>query len=231
MEEKYRLLSIVLRELQSAGVLDALILAGSWCQYYYRILFDMAPEIPLIRTTDIDFLVPNPPKIVRKANVGKLLNNLGFDNDFDYHTGLVKYVHPDLEIQFLTPALGKNKSTPYEINELNINAEGLRYLMLLQDFIFKMKHEGITIWLPEPEAFVLQKILTSQKRKNQEKSDKDIFAAQNIGELCLRDKNRRIRLKFIFDDLPNKWQRKILNVLKNASPDMYLCLKNIQNQA
>ena len=63
MEEKYKLLFAVLRELFKAEVLDDLILIGSWCQYYYRILFDKAPEIPLIRTADIDFLVPNPPRI------------------------------------------------------------------------------------------------------------------------------------------------------------------------
>ncbi|MDM8538985.1 GSU2403 family nucleotidyltransferase fold protein [Desulfobacterales bacterium HSG17] len=214
MEEKYKLLSTVLKELQNAGVLDKLILAGSWCQYYYRILFDEAPEIPLIRTTDIDFLVPNPPKIVKKVDVTGLLNNLGFDNDFDYHTGLVKYVHPDLEIQFLTPAIGRGKDTPYEIKKLNINAEGLRYMTLLQDFKFQMKHGGITIWLPEPEAFVLHKILVSQKRKIQAKRDKDLQSAQSIGELCIEDEARRERLKFIFEGMPRKWKKDILAVAK-----------------
>jgi hypothetical protein len=61
MEEKYKLLSMVLNKLQEAGALEKLVLAGSWCQYYYRILFNAPLEIPLIRTTDIDFLVPNPP--------------------------------------------------------------------------------------------------------------------------------------------------------------------------
>ncbi len=105
MDEKYNLLFRVLKELQDASALDKLILAGSWCQYYYRIMFDEDPEIPLIRTTDIDFVIPNPHKITKDVNVAGILNNLGFDDDFDYHTGLIKFVHPDLEIQFLTPAL------------------------------------------------------------------------------------------------------------------------------
>ena len=70
MEERYKLLLTVLRELSNAEVLDDLILAGSWCQFYYRILFDEAPEIPLIRTTDIDFLVPNPSKIKKSVDQG-----------------------------------------------------------------------------------------------------------------------------------------------------------------
>ena len=88
MEEKYELLSAVLKELQNKGVLDGLVIAGSWCQYYYRILFDNAPEIPLLRTLDIDFLVPNPSKFKTNVDVSELLNRLGFDNDFDYNTGL-----------------------------------------------------------------------------------------------------------------------------------------------
>ena len=32
MEEKYELLAIVLKELQSKDVLDGLVIVGSWCQ-------------------------------------------------------------------------------------------------------------------------------------------------------------------------------------------------------
>jgi len=48
MEGKYKLLSAVLKELQKKDVLDGLIIVGSWCQYYYKILFDNALEIPLL---------------------------------------------------------------------------------------------------------------------------------------------------------------------------------------
>ncbi len=43
------------------------ILVSSWCHYFYQFLFDGVPEIPLLRTTDIDFLVPNPVHIERKS--------------------------------------------------------------------------------------------------------------------------------------------------------------------
>jgi hypothetical protein len=99
MEENYELLAKVLNELQHQEVLSELVLVGSWCQYYYKILFNGAPEVPLVRTVDVDFLVPNPvPRFKKSVNAPSLLNSLGFDNDFDYGTGLVKYVHPDLEI-------------------------------------------------------------------------------------------------------------------------------------
>lgn len=221
MEEKYKLLFAVLQRLQEKSVLDGLVIVGSWCQYYYRILFDNALEIPLIRTMDIDFLVPNPSKFETSVDVSDLLNALGFDSDFDYSTGLVKYVHPDLEIQFLTPALGRVKDMPYEIKHLNINAEGLTYMKMLQDYKFSMTHDGITVWLPEPEAFCLHKLLISQKRKNPAKKEKDLMAAISIGEFCLEYENHRDRLKSIYDHMPKKWQKAVSGILKESSVEMF----------
>ena len=90
------------------------------------------------------------------------------------------------------------------IKEYNINAEGLRYLTPLQDYKFKMKHKGIEIWLPEPEAYILQKILVSLKRKDTSKKNRDLMAAKSIGELCLQHLNHKKRLKTIFNRLPRK---------------------------
>lgn len=221
MEEKYELFAAVLKELQAKGVLDGLVIVGSWCQYYYRILFDNAPEIPLLRTLDIDFLVPNPSKFKTEVDVSELLNLLGFDSDFDLNTGLVKYVHPDLEIQFLTPELGRPKDTPYEIKQLNINAEGLTYMKMLQEYTFAMTHNDITIRLPEPEAYILHKILISPKRKDAAKKEKDLMAAKSIGELCLEYEARRERLKTIYASQHKRWQRTISGILESLSPDLF----------
>jgi hypothetical protein len=222
MEENYELLAKVLTELQRQEVLSGLVLVGSWCQYYYRILFNDAPEIPLIRTMDVDFLVPNPvPRFKQSVNVPGLLNSLGFDNDFDYSTGLVKYVHPDLEIQFLTPATGRALNRPKDIKKLNINAESLTYLKMLQDYKTQITDKGLTVWIPEPAAFVLHKILISPKRKNPDKKEKDLMAAQSIGELCLSYDHHRDRLSEIFAALPKKWRRTIADILKSISPDLF----------
>jgi hypothetical protein len=84
-----------------------------------------------------------------------------------------------------------------------------------------MTHKGLTLWLPEPEAYTLHKILISFKRKNPAKKEKDLMAAKSIGELCLEFKTRRERLKTIYFHLPKKWQRTISNVLKQLSPTTY----------
>ena len=221
MEEEYELLAVVLKELQAKGVLEGLLIVGSWCQYYYRILFDNAPEIPLFRTVDVDFLVPNPSAFKTRVDVSELLNQLGFDSDFDYHTGLVKYVHTDLEIQFLTPALGRAKDKPYEIKELNINAEGLTHMTMLQEHKFSMTHKGIKVWLPEPEAYTLHKALISSRRKDPAKKEKDLMTVRSIGELCLEYDTHRERLKSIYAHLPKKWQRTISEVVRCISPEIF----------
>lgn len=227
MEEKYELLRAVLEELQEKGVLEGLVLAGSWCQYYYRLLFDNSPEVPLVRTTDIDFLIPNPASFQTSVDLPELLNRLGFDNDFDYSTGLVKFVHPDLEIQFLTPELGRAKEKPYEIKKLNINAEGLTYTKMLQDFKFSMEYKGITIWLPEPSAYVLHKLLINQKRKNPAKQAKDMDSAISIGELCLEYDEHKERMKSIYDYMPKKWQKNVRDNVKDNSLELYSFLTTL----
>ena len=142
-------------------------------------------------------------------------------HDFDYGTGLVKYVHPDLEIQFLTPATGRALNRPKDIKKLNINAESLTYLKMLQDYKIPVKDKGLAVWVPEPSAFVLHKLLISPKRKNPGKKEKDLMAAQSIGELCLQYDHHRKRLSEIFSALPKKWQQTIVGILKSLSPDMF----------
>ncbi len=73
MEEKSDLFIATLKALQEAGALNELILIGSWCLYFYRIYFENSPEIPVVRTLDIDFLVPNPSRIKKEINIPKIL--------------------------------------------------------------------------------------------------------------------------------------------------------------
>ena len=94
-------------------------------------------------------------------------------------------------------------------------------MKMLQDYKFSMTHNGLTLWLPEPEAYTLHKILISFKRKDPAKKEKDLMAAKSIGELCLDYETRGERLKIIYAQLPKKWQRTISGVLKQLSPEIF----------
>ena len=73
MKRKSNLFLNTLKVLEKAGVLEDIILIGSWCHYFYRVYFSNAQEIPLLRTLDIDFLIPNPPKIHKDVNIPEIL--------------------------------------------------------------------------------------------------------------------------------------------------------------
>ena len=55
MEKNYPLVVEILKRMQRAGILDHVLLVGSWCAYLYKIYFAPRRYEPAIRTTDIDF--------------------------------------------------------------------------------------------------------------------------------------------------------------------------------
>ena len=93
----------------------------------------------------------------------------------NYITGLTKYVHPELELEFLTPDLGRGKgSTPYDIPKLHINDQGLRYLNLIQAHIIEVKYLNMFIKVPEPAAYVLHKFIVFELRNQEAKKERDL---------------------------------------------------------
>lgn len=208
----------VLSVLHRSGVLQELVLLGSWCLAVYREYFGHSPEIPLLRTLDVDFLIPNPPKITNSTDVPNLLEQLDFDAKYSVLGGFCKFVHPDLEIEFLTPEMGRGRSTPYKVPALRIVAQGLRYISLAQKHATAMHYKGVPVRVPEPAAFVLLKFLTSSKRKGAAKQERDILTAIQLTEFLLRDPSQTVKLLEIYSSLPDKWQTSIYRIVQNTYP-------------
>lgn len=70
-KNQYKLCLEVLRRFNKVGILDGLILIGSWCLYFYKGYFENISyiDIATIKTRDIDFLVPLPLKFQKEVNV------------------------------------------------------------------------------------------------------------------------------------------------------------------
>jgi len=226
VSEQRRLSLKVLKEFHKAGVLKDLVLIGSWCHYFYRAYFNDAPEIPLVRTLDLDFLIPKRQLAKTKADVPEVLAGLGFEPLRQYPSGLVKYGHPDLEVEFLVPERGRGEDRPVRIDALGINAQALRFLGILGDHTMEVRHEGLPIRLPEPAAYVLHKFIVARRRARPEKEERDLLAAKELGEFLLGDAVQRVKLREIFTDLPLKWRRKVLDSVKSESKPLYDCLTN-----
>ncbi len=224
MEKRFELFDRIISKLGETGVLTDIILIGSWCLYIYRDLFKDADTMPAVRTVDLDFLVPNPPKIKHKVDISKILEELDFLEEFSHLSGNSKFVHPDLEVEFIIPEKGRGKDGPHIIKEINVRAQGLRYVDLLQDHTMVVPYENYPVKVPEPSAFVLHKLQLSGRRGKKEKKIKDLETAIGLGEYLVTRKDQVVKMKEIYGKLPGKWKKEVLEIAKEHSESIYKVL-------
>jgi len=152
----------VLRRLDKAGVLPGMILVGSWCVHFYKDYFNGA-ALSAIRTRDMDFLIPTPPKIKGEIHLAELLKDLGFITEF-YGNGSISLSHPELIIDFLVAERGRGTDKPYLVKALGVKAQPLRYMSLLSDDTLKVRSRGLDLTLPHPINYAFQKLIISGRR-------------------------------------------------------------------
>jgi hypothetical protein len=207
----------ILRRFHKEGILDDLILIGSWCIYFYKEYFNNLSYIDqaAIRTRDIDFLIDKPAKIKHAVNIPELLQDLGFVTILKGREGYVKLDHPDLMLEFLVPERGKGVDKPVPLSKLGMNAVALRFLNLLTDNIIKIRVEDFTISMPHPVNFALHKLIIFQRRFKEEKAIKDRNAAIDILRALIK-KGESSAIKRIFNSMIPKWQNKVIKGLEEA---------------
>jgi hypothetical protein len=229
VEKENDLFFTILIRLDKEEVLRDIILIGGWCSLVYKEYFGNPVEISMQRTADLDLLIPNPPRIHKDVDVSLILEELGFDRKVSLLDGYEKYVHPDLEVEFLTPERGRGRGKPYSIDKLHINAQGLRYLDLIQSYTMKISYNGISINVPEPTAYVLHKFIVSDRRKKQFKREKDIETARQLGEYLLDQESQRNKMREIYLSMPEKWKKDLIKIVKGTSEKIYTFLNSIGN--
>jgi len=226
VEKEHNLFLKILTNLDKKDVLRDIMLIGGWCPLVYREYFGNPVEISAQRTADLDILVPNPPRLRKDVDVSLILDELGFDRKVSLLGGYEKYVHPDLEVEFLTPEKGRGKEKPYAIEKLHINAMGLRYLDLLQSHRMKTSYKNILINVPEPTAYILHKFIVSSKRNKLFKKEKDIETARQLGEYLVDKADQRKKMQQIYLKMPDKWRKDLLKVVKENSEKIYVFLNS-----
>lgn len=205
----------VLRRFHKAGILENIILIGSWCTYFYQYCFKQIKPIPL-KTRDIDFLVEYPKKIRNKIDIPDLLKDLGFVTSFKGKAGYIKLYHPDLIIEFLVPERGRGTDKPSPLPQFGINATSLRFLNLLTDNTVAVRlDDNFCVTVPHPINFGLHKLIISQRRKMEDKSAKDLNMAHNILSDLIKNGEAE-KIIEVYSAVPKKWQKKIINVLENS---------------
>jgi len=204
-----------MRLFQEIGILQEVILVGSWCLYFYKNYFTEIGYTPTIRTRDIDFLIPLPVRFKKKIDLTELLKDEGFLITFSGDAGYMKLIHPELIIEFLVPERGKGCDKAYPLPQIGMNAQQLRFLDYLAQNIIHIESDGLKLKLPHPAAFGLHKLIISTRRKKEEKILKEKREALEVLTTLIK-KGESSKIKLMFEKMPDEWKRKVLNVLKKC---------------
>jgi len=195
--------------LEKNRVLEHVVLIGSWAEYIYEISDYLKGFEANLKTKDIDFLIKNINKPKEGINIVKILEKEGYETSIDYISGIFKfYKGKDLEIEFLVREIGKGQLEPYKVPSFGIKAEGLRHTNLLVRNVITIEVKNIKITTPTPQAYLLQKIIINEHRKN--KAEKDYLSIENLMENIKKSKAELQKLKDLYTSLTKK-QKKIID--------------------
>lgn len=223
MEKKqYDLCEAVLRRLDREGILDKIVLIGSWCVVFYEDYFKAADYLPSIRTRDIDILIPIPPEFDHKVDLFELLKDLGFVLDFKGSDGYIRFQHPELILEFIVPERGSGTNKPYSIPDLGINAQPLRFMDLLLKNTMSVNFHGLNVTVPHPANFAIHKLIISSRRRG-EKNDQDRNQAVRIFEVLI-DIGESQTIRTVFKAIPRTWQKAVRQLLKELKEDKILAI-------
>lgn len=213
-KNQYNLCCEVLHRLEKAGVLNHVVLIGSWCLLAYEDYFKSERYSPSIRTRDIDILVPVPHTFDRKVDIEELLKDLDFVTSFNGRDGYMQFVHSDLMLEFIVPERGRGSDKPFLIPDLGINAQPLRFMDFLASNIIRLKFAGVKVSVPHPVNFSLLKIIVSMRRNRLVKKENDMRQAIEVLRALIQ-KGEEDNLRKVFLSCPITWQRKIIKILKD----------------
>jgi len=196
------------------GLLPYIMVIGSWAEYIYSYYFktDFKPNL---RTRDVDFLYGNIHRPKNKINITTALINNGYSYVENPTSGASKFIKEDLlELEFLTRVIGSGTQHIYEIPSIGIKAEGLRIINILSKYPLELECRDFIVAVPEPSAYVLQKLLTNPTRTPAFKKEKDLDAVRALLVHIKQSEYDKERIKYIFDSLTQKEQRVIKDVCR-----------------
>ncbi len=204
----------IIEAFDRAGFLKDVVLIGSWCLSFYSLLLPSFD--PNVRTTDVDFYVPNS-RTAHASCLVSALREIDYDHLQDSMTSKSRFVSPEgFEVEFLVK-LNREGLSCVRLGNSGIYAESLSYLDIYSGNCVQLSWFGHCIKIASPSAFVMQKILIHDKRGS--KAEKDADAIKNVLKSIVLSKEHTDKFLVLFNSLPKKWQRIIREyVLKENCP-------------
>jgi predicted nucleotidyltransferase len=208
----------ILKKLDELQILSDLILVGSWCLEIYRYKYDNNPQIPILKTLDIDFLIPR--KIIsQKVDLANELKKLGFIEEHSCLSNKSKFCSPEYALEFLTSRVGRESNKGKLIKNLNIIAEPLRFMNLAEENSIKINYEDIEVNVPDPVIFVIHKLLIIDRRKIESKKRKDIDTVIQLGNFLFKEKKNIEHFNESLANIPKKWKKEVFSSIKKYCPE------------
>ena len=216
-EEQKKVFWDLIDTFNTKGLLTYLMLIGSWAELIYDKYY-FPNYSSSIRTRDVDFFYKNinvPAK--NTFDIVSILKEKGFTCETDRLSDVSKFVMEDfLTIEFLVRVLGSGDKPDQKIPSLGIVGSGIRDINMLERYPLDLECGEYTIAVPEPEAYILQKLIINPNRKKQDKKEKDLQSIR-----CLLPHVDKVRLRDIFDKLTDRQRITINEVCETNFIDLW----------
>lgn len=169
----------LLKTMNDNGVLDHVVLVGSWAEYVYAMGGVLPGFTATLRTIDVDFLVKNLRRPTAPIDVAALAKEEGYSIAHDTLSGTTKLMSPGgLEVEFLIPKKGSGSEQVLRTN-LGVVAQSLWHMSAIIDNSITVNVLGMKVQVPCPEIYVLTKMIINEDRKP-EKQLKDARSVQKL---------------------------------------------------
>ena len=212
--------SRILKVFSDTGLFDEGVeLIGSWCFQLYQKHLGVS-QFPLL-TQDIDFLIPNPFRGQEHADFLDQLTKLGFNHSFSKDGSLYLW-SADFKIEFITPDKGRGANSAIFVKQLGLRAIPLRFVDFLLEDPITIKEGGMKVLVPQPANFCLHKLTIASRRRNKDRSLKDLQHAIAVSAIVPPGK-----MLSTFKSLPRSWQKVITMVLEKSEEKLPLMADEI----
>lgn len=222
---------------------DFVCVGGCANALYRHHAFSSPASLAFAGTHDIDLIVANKVPVRKGRTIAEVMADAGME-ERHYGTSkqaVVKYVPKDAQIavdlEFLCSATGlpgvrRGKSIPvsYEV-QTDLMAQPLRYLELLHhrpwsidagDVAGMKALAGIQIRIPNPAAYIMQKILIQDEGRKRRDIAKDCYYVFEVS-VVFRQAMPVIRKEFesIRNSFPDKWVKRFQTGIAALFRDEY----------
>lgn len=214
-EDFFPIVKNIFDEFSNMGLWEeGLEVVGSWCFKIYQNYCGVGyyPD----RTLDIDFAIKIPYS-GNPTNIGKMLKELGFLEEFNYGDGSITYKSGDFKIEFLKNRTGDGRvrnETSQEGRDLGIIPQALPYMNILLENPMTITARDIgTVVVPTMPAFMLHKLIVAERRNKENKRHKDYRQSDAVAKVIVSNTDLIEATGRIFADLHKSWRG---NITKSA---------------